>query len=240
MTRYAPTYWALIQHASVRQATHVVLADDYGRTLTGRELHDEACRAAAGLAAQGVGRGTVVSWQIPSVLEAIVLMAALARLDAVQNPIIPILREREVGFITRQVGTQYFVTPETWRGFGHGALARGVGAEVGFATIGLDLSGDPRPGTMRLPAGDVASLPPVPSAEGRDGVVEIRFWNTSRNAADSPSTSLRSERMMGDHRMETLLASEWLKLAGGSLKLPPDGSPCREFSLVVPGDPIHG
>ncbi len=78
------------------------------------------------------------------------------------------------------------------------------------------------------------------SAEGRDGVVEIRFWNTSRNAADSPSTSLRSERMMGDHRMETMLASEWLKLAGGSLKLPPDGSPCREFSLVVPGDPIHG
>ena len=182
MTRYAPTYWALIEHASVRHATHVVLADDYGRTLTGRELHDEACRAAAGLAAQGVGRGTVVSWQIPSVLEAIVLMAALARLDAVQNPIIPILREREVGFITRQVGTQYFVTPETWRGFDHGALARGVGAEVGFTTIGLDLSGDPRPGIIRLPAGDVASLPPVSSGEGRDTLVRWNYYSSGTTA----------------------------------------------------------
>ena len=78
------------------------------------------------------------------------------------------------------------------------------------------------------------------SAEGRDGEVEIRFWNTFQDTPVSLSTSLRSERMMGDHRMETVLASEWLKLAGGSLKLPPDGSPRREFSLVVPGDTIHG
>jgi cyclohexanecarboxylate-CoA ligase len=52
------------------------------------------------LAEGGVGAGTMVSWQLPTTLEAVVVMAALTRLGAVQNPIIPILREREVGFIT--------------------------------------------------------------------------------------------------------------------------------------------
>ena len=61
----------------------------------------EACeRAAAGLAARGVTTETRVSWMLPTRLEAMVLMGALARLGAVQNPILPIYREREVRFIT--------------------------------------------------------------------------------------------------------------------------------------------
>ena len=47
-------------------------------------------------------------------------MVALARLGAMQNPLIPILREREVGFITHQVGTEVIITTERWRGFDHG------------------------------------------------------------------------------------------------------------------------
>ena len=58
----------------------------------------------------------IVSWQLPTTLETMVVMVALARLGAVQNPLIPILREREVGFITRQVGTEVMITD--------GALAR--------------------------------------------------------------------------------------------------------------------
>ena len=38
------------------------------------------------------------------------------RLGAVQNPLIPVLREREVGFITAQVGTDVLIVPSTWRG----------------------------------------------------------------------------------------------------------------------------
>ena len=47
-----------------------------------------------------------MSWQLPTSIEAAVLLLALARIGAVQNPLIPILREREVSFITRQVGTE--------------------------------------------------------------------------------------------------------------------------------------
>jgi len=97
----------------------------------------------------------VVSWQIPSTLEAAVLMVACARLGVVQNPIIPILREREVGLIAQQVGTRLFVAPETWRGFGHCEMARALGLEV----LALDLE-TPPDGGMRLSTGDTAKLPP--------------------------------------------------------------------------------
>lgn len=43
----------------------------------------------------------MVSWQLPTVLETMVVMAALTRLGAIQNPIVPALREREVGLSPR-------------------------------------------------------------------------------------------------------------------------------------------
>ena len=61
---------------------------------------------AAGLAAEGVGPDDVVSWVLPTWIESLVLFGALRRLGAVQNPILPIYREREVGFIVRQAQPQ--------------------------------------------------------------------------------------------------------------------------------------
>src|SRR3954463_11394723 len=140
---YPPTVWALVEQAADQWADHVVLADDHGRSLTGRELRDAAATTAAALAARGVGVGTVVSWQLPTTLESMVVMTALARLGAIQNPLIPILREREVRFITNQVGTEVLITMERWRGFDHGDLARTLAAEQGFTVVITDLDTDP-------------------------------------------------------------------------------------------------
>src|SRR5687767_3105933 len=98
------TWWDLVVEAAHERPDHVVLADDHGRSLTTTGLRDAAERVAAGLWSLGVRPGDVVSWQLPTVLEAPVLMAACARLGAVQNPIIAVLREREVDFIVDQVG----------------------------------------------------------------------------------------------------------------------------------------
>ncbi len=46
--------------------------------------------------------GTSVSWELPTWNESLVLVGALCRLGARQNPLIPIYRHREVGFITAQ------------------------------------------------------------------------------------------------------------------------------------------
>ena len=53
----------------------------------------------------------VVSWQLPTRIDTIVLSMALARLGVVQNPIIHLYREREVGFALRQTGALLFFDP---------------------------------------------------------------------------------------------------------------------------------
>ncbi|MGA9362425.1 MAG: AMP-binding protein [Mycobacterium sp.] len=163
------TYWTLIADAARRQPNRSLLADDYGRTLTARQLHDAACATAAAFAERGIGAGTVVSWQLPTTLETIVVMAALARLGAVQNPIIPILREHEVGFITGQLATEYLVVPEIWRGFDYGGLARALSTERGLEVITVDLATPPIGRELRLPraSSDALTPPPATTSDSR-------------------------------------------------------------------------
>ncbi len=153
------TFWTLIADAARREPNRRLLADDHGRSLTTRQLQDAACATAAAFAEGGIGAGTVVSWQLPTTLETMVVMAALARLGAVQNPIIPILREHEVGFITGQLATEFLVVPEFWRGFDHGGLARALSSDKGFGVITVDLTTPPVAGELRLPCASVDALP---------------------------------------------------------------------------------
>ena len=153
------TFWGLVSRAAADHPDRVLVADDHGRSLTAAQLAHAAEVAAAGLVEQGVGPGDVVSWQLPTTLEAAVLMAAGARLGVVQNPIIPLLRHREVGLIARQVGTRLLVAPTTWRGFDHAAMA----ADLGLDAVTVEMEPVPSSPEMRLPAGDPATLPGPPS-----------------------------------------------------------------------------
>ncbi|OBF50894.1 cyclohexanecarboxylate-CoA ligase [Mycobacterium sp. 852002-53434_SCH5985345] len=160
------TYWTLIADAA-QASPRPLLADDMGRSLTTREFHDAACATAAAFTERGIRAGTVVSWQLPTTLETMVVMAALARIGAVQNPIIPILREHEVGFITEQLSSEYLVVPKLWRGFEYGALARNLAATRGFEVITVDLATPPDDGKLRLPRAATDALGPPP-ASARD------------------------------------------------------------------------
>ena len=153
------TIWELMEQAAREAPDAVLVEDEHGRTLTASELRDAAERVAAGL---GVRPGAVVSWQFPTVLESAVVLIALARVGAVQNPIIPLLREQEVRHITGQIGTSLFLVPTTWRGFDHDAMARTIAKDAGFRVVSVDLTGVPGP-ELRLPMGDPATLPPPPT-----------------------------------------------------------------------------
>ena len=163
------TYWRLIADAARRGSSRPLLADEYGRSLTARQFHDAACATAAAFAERGIGAGTVVSWQLPTTLETTVVMAALARLGAVQNPIIPILREHEVDFITAQLSSEFVVVPEFWHGFEYGGLARALSSARGFEVITVDLATPPPPGQLRLPRAPSGALgaPPQPAGDTR-------------------------------------------------------------------------
>jgi acyl-CoA synthetase (AMP-forming)/AMP-acid ligase II len=187
------TFWHLITEAAARAPSRVVLADDHGRTLTTSQLQAAAEQVAAGLRVQP---GTVVSWQLPTTIEGIVVLAALARAGAVQNPIIPILREREVGLMTRAVGTELFITVETWRGFDHAGMARDLGLDV----VSIDLEGG-MASDLRLPMADPAGLPAPPRSSTECRWLYFSSGTTAdpKGARHSDESVMASARGMNEH-----------------------------------------
>ena len=83
-------------------------------------------RLAVGLAGLGVGRGDVVSMQLPNWWQFTVLHLACVRLGAVTNPLMPIFRERELAFMLGLAESKVVVVPGTFRGFDHAAMMRSL------------------------------------------------------------------------------------------------------------------
>jgi cyclohexanecarboxylate-CoA ligase len=131
--------WELVTHRASASPDRVMWVDERGRSFTAPRFLDAAECTAAALAERGVGSGTRVSWQLPNVMEAPVLLAALARLEAVQNPIIPQLRHNELGFILEETEAELLVVPESWRGFDFAAMGRDVAAGTRCEVLALDL-----------------------------------------------------------------------------------------------------
>jgi acyl-CoA synthetase (AMP-forming)/AMP-acid ligase II len=170
------TLWELLEQRVDATPDALMAVDEDMRTLTFAEYWAESERAAAGLAAHGVGAGTVVSWQLPTWIESLVLVAALSRLDAIQNPMLPIYREREVGFITKQAGAELLVVPSVWRNFDFEAMATALAEQHGGMRV---LVAD-----RALPQGDPASLPPLPEARDADDQGIRWLFYTSGTTAD--------------------------------------------------------
>jgi acyl-CoA synthetase (AMP-forming)/AMP-acid ligase II len=158
MPAYPMTLWELLAQRAERDPDRVLLEDDRDRNLTAAEWLGRSEAVAAGLQNLGVTEETVVSWQLPSTIEACVLLMALARIGAVQNPIIPMLRHREVAFIVGQTQSRLLITPAVWRNFDHAAMAADIASESGVDTFVLTEAG--------LPAGDPAALRAPPTGTG--------------------------------------------------------------------------
>jgi acyl-CoA synthetase (AMP-forming)/AMP-acid ligase II len=186
------TYWSLVDAAARAHPDRVVLADDYGRSLSCAQLRDSALTCAAALAQYGIGAGTVVSWQLPSTLETMVVMVALTRLGAVQNPVLPIWRESELRFVTTQLATEVIIVPGLWRNFDHAALAHRLARQPGHArpisVVVIDHDAPIADG-LRLPAGDPETLPPPPS-----GAEEPRWVYYSSGTTAAPKGARHCDR----------------------------------------------
>ncbi len=147
----ARSLWELVVLRAEETPDALFAVDEEDRSLSFVEYRAAVARAAAGLHARGVAAGTPVSWMLPTWLESMVLAAALARLGAVQNPILPIYRRREVSFVTAQTQARLLCVPGTWRGFDYEGMAREIASErPGLEVLVVDRS---------LPQGDPAGLP---------------------------------------------------------------------------------
>ncbi len=169
--------WELVDARADATPDAVMLIDQEGIEVTFAEYRAQAERAAAGFHDLGIREGDVVSWQLPTWPETIVLVAALARIGASQNPMLHIYREREVGFVTAQVKPKLLVVPGVWRDFDFEAMARSIAEkQPGLGVLVADHA---------LPEGDPASLPPAPVGTDDPSDLPVRFYYyTSGTTAD--------------------------------------------------------
>lgn len=146
------TIWELVEARAESTPDAEFAVDEHRRSFTFAEFRDLAEGIAAALYERGVCAGDVVSWQLPTTVESMALAVALTRLGAVQNPLVTMLRDKEVKFITDQLETSLLIVRSEFRGFDHaGMAARLAAARPGMEVLVVDAS---------MPVGAPAILPP--------------------------------------------------------------------------------
>lgn len=151
----ASTMWQLVEARAAATPDVVALIEDE-REITFQQLRDLSERVAAGFHEFGMRHGSRVTWQLPTRIETVVTSLALARIGAIQNPIIPIYRDREVGFVLQQTDAEYFLIPGDWNGFDFNAMAGRIIDDLGIeptVMIAYD----------ELPQAEPYTLPPAPT-----------------------------------------------------------------------------
>jgi acyl-CoA synthetase (AMP-forming)/AMP-acid ligase II len=83
--------------------------------LTRRECWDQALRLAGFFLARGLVPGDVISFQLPNWTETAVIALAARMTGLVINPIPPIYRESELGYILADCGSKLLFVPGTFR-----------------------------------------------------------------------------------------------------------------------------
>jgi len=99
---------------------------DRNSRYTYEELGKMVDRVALGLKHYGVGKNDVVSIQLPNWNEFVILHYAVTKLGAVTNPLIPIYREREIGYMVDAVKSKVIVIPDTFRDFSYVDMMAGL------------------------------------------------------------------------------------------------------------------
>jgi cyclohexanecarboxylate-CoA ligase len=143
---------------------------DPRRQITYGELRQQVDRCALGLLELGVEPGDVVSFQLPNWIEWVVLHYAATRIGAISNPLIPIYRQREVGFMVGLARSKVIVVPSQFRGFDYVEMVDELKSGWPALEHVLVVDGGPGQGTqswedfMATPwesRRDPASLPPL-------------------------------------------------------------------------------
>jgi cyclohexanecarboxylate-CoA ligase len=116
-------------HTCATHAAKLALIDGPTR-LTFTDLDRLSARLAHHLRALGITSGDTVAYQLPNWWETVVVFLATARLGAIANPLLPIFRERELGFILAQAQPKIVFVPGRFRGMDYRDLIAGVRSHV--------------------------------------------------------------------------------------------------------------
>src|ERR1700757_28351 len=137
---------------------------DSRRRVTYGELKDGIDRTAAVLKAHGIGRGDVVTIQLPNWIEFALVFLALELIGAVANTISPDFRSREVSYILRFSKSRAYVCTESFKGFDYPGMVRALMPELPDLRFICVVDGAGENDTVSL-AAELAVIPPLPESE---------------------------------------------------------------------------
>lgn len=83
--------------------------DHGGRSWSYRAMNEIACRVASGLAARGVGKGTLVALMMPNVPEFLATWFAVSKLGAVEAPVNTALRGQSLVHVLGDIGARTLI-----------------------------------------------------------------------------------------------------------------------------------
>ncbi len=155
------TVWAAFAATAARAGARTAVVEGAGRT-SFAALAAAAEGLAGGLAARGVRAGDVVAVQLPNWTETLIVLLAAARLGAIANPVLPIYRRRELGFILAESGARVLFIPGRHRDCDHRALVRELRA--GLPALEHVVVVRDRPEDGALAYADLATAAPGPPA----------------------------------------------------------------------------
>ncbi|HEX7095086.1 MAG TPA: AMP-binding protein [Acidimicrobiales bacterium] len=181
--------WELIAARVAATPSLEMACDENGVRLSYGEFARRAEETAAGFLAMGLQPGDTVSWILPTWLDALVLSAALRRIEVAQNPIIPIYREREVGFCTRQSGARLLIVPGVWRNFDYKAMADTIAAQNDRLDVLVVEQGG-------LPVGDPSTLPPPPTPPATPDESPVRWYFYTSGTTSDPKGARHTDFAM--------------------------------------------
>src|SRR5437879_1302562 len=167
------TFYSVLAARAATNPDRVAIVDR-GRQITYGELRTRVDRVAAGLGALDIGRGDVVTIQLPNWAEFAYVFFALERLDAVANQIGPDFRSREVDYILRFSESRAFVCPASFKSFDY-----------------VKMIGELRPGLPDLQAVCVLGSAAGPGLVSLDALVENAAATTAPSAHQGANDVMR-------------------------------------------------
>src|SRR5215831_5152195 len=119
------TFFSILAARADAHPGREAFADGVGRITYG-ELRDRVERCAAFLRRIGIGRGDVVTIQLPNRIAFPIVFFALELIGAVANKVNPDFRIRELDYILRFSNSRAIVCAGEFKGFDYVAMARQV------------------------------------------------------------------------------------------------------------------
>lgn len=176
------------------------------RRFTVREIHAAAERLARALLRRGLVPGDTITFQLPNWHEAMIVSLAAAMAGLVLNPITPIYRDAEVGFMLDDSRSKLIFVPATFRGHDFPAMVKrllpGLAAPVDVVVLRGDAAGFTSwDALLAEGAGEDGGALPLPGADP-DAVKLVMYTS---------GTTGRAKGVIHSHN--SLHAENWMRQA---------------------------